>query len=80
MFSFLNVIGIILTCFIYQYDRHNLLRVYGRDQYAYGRTLLEIMFTKQELAQRLLFKMKRSNKPALDEDKVDLLLSKCLTA
>ena len=43
---------------------------------AYGRMLLDTLFTRQELKDSLLFASKKSEKPALDRAKVELLLGK----
>lgn len=43
---------------------------------AYGRILLDILFTRQELKESILFKHFKSAKPPLDRQRVDLLFSK----
>jgi hypothetical protein len=52
--------------------------VYAKNATAYGRKLLDILFSRQELKDSLLFASKKSEKAALERPKVDLLLSKCL--
>lgn len=53
----------------------NLLRIPARDAYAYALNLLDSLFTKEELSSSLLFKSKKSEKPALDRERVEKLLS-----
>ena len=52
----------------------NLLRIPARDAYAYGLSLVDAIFTKEELAQSLFMKSKKSDKPALDKGKVDKII------
>ena len=63
----------IITFFL-QYNGINLLRVTAKEATAYGRSLLDLLFTKTEQKQSLLYSSKKSNKPALDREKVDLLM------
>ena len=44
-------------------------RLPARDAYSHGLRLLDILFTKEELAGSLLFSSKKSNKPGLDNQK-----------
>lgn len=53
----------------------NLLRIRSRDAYAYGLSLLDTLFTKEELRQSL-FKSKKSEKPGLDSAKVEKMFGK----
>ena len=53
------------------------MRVNARDAYAFALQILDMLFTKDELAVSLLFKSKKSEKPGLDKDRVEKLL-KCL--
>ena len=50
-------------------------RLPTRDAYSHGLRLLDILFTKEELAGSLLFSSKKSNKPGLDSQKVEQLLN-----
>ena len=47
-------------------DGINLLRIPSRDASAYGRALLDTLFTKAEQKAHVLFKTSKSNKPPLD--------------
>ena len=53
----------------------NITRLPSRDAYSYGLQLLDIFFTKEELASSLLFKSKKSSKKGLDPEKVAKLIS-----
>ena len=59
-----------------QYNGKNLLKIPARDAYSYGRQLLDVLFTKEEQMTSLVFKSRRSTKPPLEEDRVELLFSK----
>ena len=61
-----------------QVDGVNLLKINlnAKDAIAYGRALLDRLFSKQEQRTSLLFATAKSNKPALNQEKVELLLSK----
>ena len=48
------------------------------DAYAYGLQLMDALFTKHELAGGLIFKSKKSDKPGLDHDQVQKLMSKSI--
>ena len=52
----------------------NVMRLPARDAYAFGLQLMDIMFTKDELANALLFASKKSDKPGLDKDRVGKLM------
>jgi len=39
----------------------NLLQLSAKDAYAYGRSLLDALFSKEELAKSLVYKSKKSN-------------------
>lgn len=52
----------------------NLLRIPSRDAYAYALALMDVLFTKEELAMSLLFKSKKSEKPGLDRERVEKVL------
>ena len=54
----------------------NLLRVPARDAYAYALSLMDVLFTKEELSASLLFKSKKSEKPGLEHERVEKLLGK----
>ncbi len=56
-----------------QVDGVNLLRIPARDAYAYGRRLLDVLFTKIEQRASILLTFKKTNKPALDQQRVHKL-------
>ena len=51
-----------------------LMRIPSRDAYAFGLQLMDILFTKEELAGSLLFQSKKSEKPGLNRESVEKLL------
>ena len=53
----------------------NISRLPTRDAYSFGLQLLDLLFTKEELGASLLFKSKKSPKPALDQARVNKLLN-----
>ncbi len=53
----------------------NVLRIATRDSYSFTLQLLDMMFSKEELASSLLFKSKKSPKPGLDKERVEKLLN-----
>ncbi len=56
-----------------QVDGVNLLRIPARDAYAYGRRLLDVLFTKSEQRASILLTSKKTNKPPLDQQRVHKL-------
>ena len=52
----------------------NLMRIPSKDAYAYGRALLDQLFTKEEQKQSIVLKSKKSVKPPLSPKRVE----KCL--
>lgn len=52
----------------------NVMRIPSQDAYAFGLQLIDILFTKSELASSLLFKSKKSEKPGLDKVRVERML------
>ena len=52
----------------------NVMRIPSRDAYAFGLQLMDILFTKEELAGSLLFQSKKSEKPGLNRESVEKLL------
>ena len=52
----------------------NVMRLPSRDVYSFRLQLMDIMFTKEELASSLLFKSKKSDKPGLDKVRVERML------
>lgn len=50
-----------------------LLKIEAKDSYAYGRNLLDVLFTKSEQKNGILLQSKKSSKPALDPERVQLL-------
>ena len=54
----------------------NVDRIPAGNEYVYGLRLMDILFSKEEMARSLLFKLKRNcNKPALDKERVSLMLN-----
>ena len=53
----------------------DISRIPARDVYSFGLQLLEVIFTKKELAESLLFKSKKSSKPGLPVEKVQQYLT-----
>ena len=52
----------------------NVMKLPTRDAYSFALQLLDLLFTKEEQAGSLMFKSKKSEKPALDEQKVAQLI------
>ena len=52
----------------------NVMRIPARDEYSFALNLMDMMFTKAELASSLLFKSKKSEKPELDPIRVQRML------
>ena len=52
----------------------NVMRLPSRDAYSFALQLMDILFTREELASCLMFKSKKSDKPALDHEKVEKIL------
>ena len=50
------------------------MRIPSRDAYSFALQLLTILFSKEELSASLLFKSKKSEKPALDQGRVEKML------
>ena len=48
----------------------------ARDAYAYGRNLLEVLFSKEVLARSVIIKSTKSRKPPLDPELVQLVFGK----
>ncbi len=53
----------------------NVSEIQSRNAYNYALRLMDVFFTKQEMAVSLLFKSRKSSKPALAKDRVEKLLS-----
>ena len=64
----------ILLFFCQQVNGVNVMRIPSRDAYSFGLQLLNILFTKEELAVSLLFKSKKSEKPGLEQRRVENML------
>ena len=60
--------------FCQQVNGVNVMRIPSRDAYSFGLQLLNILFTKEELAVSLLFKSKKSEKPGLEQGRVEKML------
>ena len=54
----------------------NLLRVHSTSPYGYALSLLDTLFMREEQHWSLLFKSKKSDKPAQDPVKVEKILRK----
>lgn len=52
----------------------NVMTVPSRDAYSFGLHLMDMLFTKDELAGSLLFPSGKSNKPSLDSKKVQTMM------
>lgn len=50
------------------------MRIRATEPYNFGFQLLDMLFTREELAKSLLYKTKKSDKPALDAAKVERLI------
>ena len=59
----------------FKVDGINLLRVPAKDVNAYGRALLDLLFTKQEQKSSIVMKSK-SSKPPLDQARVEKMFGK----
>lgn len=62
-----------------QVDGINLLRIPSKDAYAYARTLLDTLFTKQEQKKSIVLKSKKSLKPQLSPQRVQKLFGKSMS-
>lgn len=51
-----------------------MLRRHGHDAYVYALQLMDVLFSNDELSKSLLFKSKKSTKPAMPHDRVQKLL------
>ena len=63
-----------ILIFCEQVNGVNVMRIPSRDAYSFGLQLLNILFTKEELAVSLLFKSKKSEKPGLEQRRVENML------
>ena len=59
-----------------QVDGINLLQMPARDMAAYGRSLLDVLFTKEEQGSCVILKTKKSIKPPLSPRRVQKLFGK----
>ena len=61
-----------------QHNNINLLTLVSKDAISYGRQLLDVLFTKQEQSESLVYvaHAHKTSKSILDREKVDLLLGK----
>ena len=64
--------------FYIQHNNINLLTLVSKDAISYGRQLLDVLFTKQEQSESLVYvaHAHKTSKSILDREKVDLLLGK----
>ena len=53
----------------------NVMRISSRDAYRFTLQLMDVLFMKEELASSLIFQSKKSDKPALDPQRVQQLLN-----
>lgn len=53
----------------------NVMRLPSRDVYSYALNLMDLLFTKEEMGASLIFKSKKSDKPELDQVRVNRLLN-----
>ncbi len=60
-----------------QYNGIQLLSIQGKDAIAYGRAVLDVLFSKEEQKKSLLYASKKSNKPGLNRELVSLLTGEC---
>ena len=60
----------------FQIDGVNLQQIPAKDMCAYGRALLDFLFTKHEQASSVIIRTPKSNKPPLDIGKVQKLFGK----
>ena len=58
-----------------EYNQWNKCDKISRDAYAFALQLMDVLFTKEELASSLIFPSKKSDKPALDPQRVQQLLN-----
>ena len=59
--------------FYLQINGVNVLQVPARDVYSFSLTLLDMLFSREELGKSLLLPTSKSSKPALEKDRVDKL-------
>ena len=69
------MLAIMMSDYFLQYNGVDLLSLYGKDALAYGRVLLDHLFTKQEQKSSLFHKThsNKSMKPTLEKERVELL-------
>lgn len=53
----------------------SIFQVPARDVYSFGLTLLDMLFSREELGKSLLLPTSKSSKPGLDKDRVDKLFA-----
>lgn len=54
----------------------NVNRIPASDEYKYGLRLMDVLFSKEEMARSLLFESKRKcDKPGLDKERVSVMLN-----
>lgn len=56
-----------------QWNGINLLKIECKDAYAYGRSVLDILFTKSEQKGSVILATNKTSKPHLDPERVGLL-------
>lgn len=54
----------------------NLLKIPAKDAYSYGRSLLDLLFSKEEQKGSVIFKTKKSEKPPLSPRRVEKMFGK----
>lgn len=51
----------------------DVLRIPAKDEYTYGLRLMEVLFSKKEMSESLLFESKKSERKGLDQERVSQL-------
>jgi hypothetical protein len=54
----------------------NLLKIPAKDVYSYARSILDLLFTKEEQKASVVFKTKKSEKPPLSPRRVEKMFGK----
>lgn len=66
-----GVLHIVIQATNAQVNDVNLLKIPAKDVYSYGRSLLDLLFTKEEQKSSVVFKTKKSEKPPLSPRRVE---------
>lgn len=73
---FVHISNIIIPVWLLQINGVSIFQVPARDVYSFGLTLLDMLFSREELGKSLLLPTSKSSKPGLDKDRVDKLFGK----